>query len=369
MCRVGPARNDQIMSTALLDRPVKDPAPARLTPLPSAAAVAPAWVSPAAVAPVTVRPVTAGPAARKRWFLAGAVILLAAAVTVFGVELSQANLAAVLARVQPWQAAAAAGWIGLSLVAAAYNLTGFSAVRVPLWRSLQVQLAISGLRVFTPSAVSTPVVATRFLIRSGASASDALATAGAAQGVQLVATVAVVAGLAAVSGTSGGPGLPSAATAGAVALGLAVALAAAVLAGRRSERVRRALLEAKASAARLARHARRNPARALGGLLASAALTLTHILAFAACVAAAGGHLPVLTLAAIYLGAATAGSLLPTPGGIGGVEAALIAGLTAAGVPMPVATAATILSRLVAVWLPAIPGWWTAFRLRQAGLL
>jgi uncharacterized protein (TIRG00374 family) len=86
-------------------------------------------------------------------------------------------------------------------------------------------------------------------------------------------------------------------------------------------------------------------------------------------VAAAGGHLPVLTLAAIYLGAATAGSLLPTPGGIGGVEAALIAGLTAAGVSMPVATAATVLSRLVAVWLPAIPGWWTAFRLRRAGLL
>jgi uncharacterized membrane protein YbhN (UPF0104 family) len=51
------------------------------------------------------------------------------------------------------------------------------------------------------------------------------------------------------------------------------------------------------------------------------------------------------------------------------VEAALIAGLTAAGLSMPVATAATVLSRLVAVWLPAIPGWWTAFRLRQAGLL
>jgi uncharacterized membrane protein YbhN (UPF0104 family) len=294
--------------------------------------------------------------------------VLAAVATAVGVELSQANLAGVLARVQPWQAAAAAGWILLSLVAAAYNLTGFSAVRVPLWRSLQAQLAISGLRVFTPSAVSTPVVATRFLIRSGSSAGDALATAGAAQAAQLVATVAVVAGLAAVSGTSG-PGLPSPATVGAIALVLAVALATVLLAGRRSERVRRALLEARASAARLARHVRWHPARALGGLLASAALTLTHILAFAACVAAAGGHLPVLTLAAIYLGAATAGSLLPTPGGIGGVEAALIAGLTAAGVPMPVATAATVLSRLVAVWLPAIPGWWTAFRLRQAGLL
>jgi glycosyltransferase 2 family protein len=360
MCGAGPARNDQSMSTALLDRPVQDPATTALATAPLTAGLA-ALPGAASTAP-------AAPAARKRWARAGAVAVLATAAAAFGVELSQANLADVLARVQPWQATAAAGWIALSLVAAAYNLTGFSAVRVPLWRSLQAQLAISGLRVFTPSAVSTPVVATRFLIRSGSDPSDALATAGAAQAVQLVATFAVVAGLAAVSGASG-PGLPSPATAGMIALGLAVALAAALIAARRSERARRVLLEAKASTARLARHARSHPAQALGGLLASAALTLTHIMAFAACVTAAGGHLPVLTLAAIYLGAATAGSLLPTPGGIGGVEAALIAGLTAAGVSMPVATAATVLSRLVAVWLPAIPGWWAAIRLRKAGLL
>ena len=134
MCRAGPARNDQSMATALLDRPAQDPATALLTAgltaLPSAAAV----VAPAVVA-VT-------PAARKRWARAGAVTVLAAAAAAAGVELSQANLADVLARVQPWQAAAAAGWILLSLVAAAYNLTGFSAVRVPLWRSLQAQLAI-----------------------------------------------------------------------------------------------------------------------------------------------------------------------------------------------------------------------------------
>ena len=340
------------MATALLDRSVEDPAtvsvPAGLTAVPGGAAAA--------------------PAGRKRWGRAAAVTVLAGAAAAFGVELSNANLADVLARVQPWQAAAAAGWILLSLVAAAYNLTAFSAVRVPLWRSLQAQLAISGLRVFTPSAVSTPVVATRFLVRSGSSASDALATAGAAQTVQLVATFAVVAGLAAVTGASG-PGLPSPVTVGAIMLGLVVALAAALLAARRSERVRRVMLEARGSVARLARHARLHPAKTAGGVLASAALTLTHVLAFTACVAAAGGHLPVLTLAAIYLGAATAGSLLPTPGGIGAVEAVLIGGLTAAGLSMPVATAATVVSRLVAVWLPAIPGWWAALRLRRAGLL
>jgi uncharacterized membrane protein YbhN (UPF0104 family) len=127
--------------------------------------------------------------------------------------------------------------------------------------------------------------------------------------------------------------------------------------------------DVSASMARLIRHGRRHPAQNFGGVFAATALTLSHVLAFAAGVAAAGGHAWLLALAAVYLRAATAGSLLATPGGIDGVEATLIAGLTAAGVAVPVAAAATVLSRLVAVWLPAIPGWWALLRLRRAHLL
>jgi uncharacterized protein (TIRG00374 family) len=105
------------------------------------------------------------------------------------------------------------------------------------------------------------------------------------------------------------------------------------------------------------------------GVLASAALTLTHVLAFAACVAAAGGSVSLLTLAAVYLGAATAGSIIPMPGGIGPVEAALIGGLGAAGLALPIATAAALLSRLVSVWLPALPGVVALAMLRRRGLL
>jgi glycosyltransferase 2 family protein len=93
------------------------------------------------------------------------------------------------------------------------------------------------------------------------------------------------------------------------------------------------------------------------------------VLAFAACVSAAGGSLPLVTLAAVYLGAATAGSLVPAPGGIGPVEAALVAGLSAAGMPLPAATAAALLSRLVSVWLPAVPGLAAAGILRRRELL
>ncbi len=343
------------MTTALLERPRIDAAPARPVP--------------AAQPPIVpARPSRDVPPRRAHWprYVGGAVLVGVA--VLLGLELRNAHLGAVLAQARPWQLAAAVGWITLSLFAAAYNLTGFSAVRVPLRQSMLAQLAISGLRVVTPSAVSTPVVATRFLTRSGASLSDAMTTVGAAQGIQLIATAGVVAGLAAVSDTNP-PALPSGHT---LLIAAAVVLAVATVVGllaRRSSRVRRVTTEVRSSAVGLVHHARLHPGRVLGGVLASAALTLTHVLAFAACVAAAGGHVSVLTLAAVYLGAATAGTLLPTPGGIGGVEAALIAGLTAAGLSVPVATAATLLSRLVAVWLPAIPGWWAVLRLRRAQLL
>jgi uncharacterized membrane protein YbhN (UPF0104 family) len=319
------------------------------------------------------RPAAVADGRGSRWIRYGTGVAFALGAVLLGRELVGAHLGVELAHIRPWRLAAAVGWIALSLVAAAYNLAGFSAVRIPLRTSLLAQLAISGLRVVTPSAVSTPVVATRFLNRSGASLSDAMATVGAAQGVQLVTTAGVVAGLAAVSGASGSA-LPDARGWGVGGWGIGAAVVVAVLVvtfavARRSTRARHVVLEARGSARRLAAHARHSPGRVFTGVVASAALTLTHVLAFAACVSAAGGHLSLLSLAAIYLGGSAAGSLLPTPSGIGGVEAALIAGLTAAGLSVPIATAATLASRLISVWLPAIPGWWAVNRLRRAELL
>jgi uncharacterized protein (TIRG00374 family) len=48
---------------------------------------------------------------------------------------------------------------------------------------------------------------------------------------------------------------------------------------------------------------------------------------------------------------------VPTPGGVGGIEGALIAGLSAAGVAVALATPATLLFRLVTYWLRVPIGW------------
>jgi uncharacterized protein (TIRG00374 family) len=52
---------------------------------------------------------------------------------------------------------------------------------------------------------------------------------------------------------------------------------------------------------------------------------------------------------------------MPIPGGIGVTEGALIAGLTAAGIPPTVAFAAVMLYRMATFYLPPI---WGAFAFR-----
>ena len=350
LARVGPATPSRLASAGTLV--VRVPA---TTPVRSARPRA-----------ATVPARTRTPAWRRVATVAGG-LAVGAAIAMLALQLRDADLGATLAAVQPAGIALALGWFALSLLAAVFNLTGFSPLRLRLGPTMLAQLAVGGLRLVAPSAVSTPAVLVRYLIRSGAGVSDAATTVAVAQSAPLVATAGVVAGI----GLATGHGIALPSGRGAL-LGVAVLLVLALagwVAAVRSSRVRGGLRALWRSQVTLAAHARRHPGKVTVGVLASAALTLTHVLAFAACVHAAGGSVPLLTLAAVYLGAATAGSIVPTPGGVGPVEAAMIAGLASAGLALPVATAAALLSRLVSVWIPAVPGVVALTVLRRRQLL
>ena len=56
--------------------------------------------------------------------------------------------------------------------------------------------------------------------------------------------------------------------------------------------------------------------------------------------------------------------MAPVPGGMGVIEAGLIAGMTAAGVPQSEAVAATFTARLFTAYLPPIWGWFALRWLR-----
>ena len=75
------------------------------------------------------------------------------------------------------------------------------------------------------------------------------------------------------------------------------------------------------------------------------------------CLKGFGGSAPLSVLVLVNTAAALLGGIAPIPGGMGVVEAGLIAGLTAAGVPQQQAIAATFAYRLITAYLPPLWGW------------
>jgi len=104
-------------------------------------------------------------------------------------------------------------------------------------------------------------------------------------------------------------------------------------------------------------HALRNPGKLVLLLGGSAVLTLSYIVCLYLCTRALGGDLSLATVGAVYLLGAAVAAAAPTPGGLGALEAAVIAGLVAAGMPHTIAVPAVFLYRLATFWLPILPGW------------
>ena len=99
----------------------------------------------------------------------------------------------------------------------------------------------------------------------------------------------------------------------------------------------------------------------------SLTITLGYIFALAASVSAFGAGPAFTSIALVYLVGSVLSSAAPTPGGIGAVEATLIAGLTSAGMPSTVAVASVILFRVTTFWIPLVPGWGAFIALQRSG--
>ena len=97
-----------------------------------------------------------------------------------------------------------------------------------------------------------------------------------------------------------------------------------------------------------------NIALLLGG---SAVVTTGYILSMYFSTLAFGGDLAFAQVGAIYLAGSAIASAAPTPGGIGALEAAVIAGLVAAGMPNDIAVPSVFLFRFATFWIPILPGW------------
>ena len=92
---------------------------------------------------------------------------------------------------------------------------------------------------------------------------------------------------------------------------------------------------------------------------------LLVVMALSVSLRAFGDHLNLPTLYVVVFLAGIIGGISPSPGGMGVVEAAMILGLTAAGVSEADATAAVFIQRLFTSYLPPIWGWITLVWMRK----
>ncbi|OIK00401.1 hypothetical protein BIV25_07950 [Streptomyces sp. MUSC 14] len=250
---------------------------------------------------------------------------------------------------QGWMLLGATAALG-TWAASALAQQGAVVRRLPRARLVAAQFAASAANHLLPAGLGAGAVNVRFLMRCGlpaARSAGALAVKAATGAVVRLALIALLAP--ACPGLLRLPHLS--ATVLACALGAALLLAL-LLATPWWPRCRRALATVLADIRAL--HARPARAAALwGGSLAFAGL---HALVVVAVGQAVGLPLPPLQVALLYLAASSAAALLPTPGGLGSLDAALALALTLAGAPGAASASAVLGYRLLTVWLPLVPG-------------
>nr|WP_306970463.1 lysylphosphatidylglycerol synthase transmembrane domain-containing protein [Streptomyces afghaniensis] len=256
----------------------------------------------------------------------------------------------------PWLLAAS-GATCLTWVAASCTRQGAVVERLPRRRLLATQFAAGAANHLLPTGLGASAVNLRFMTVCGlplARSSAALALYLLAESVGRVALLGALL-VAFPDALRLGTLVPETAF-GPLLAGAGVVLVIAVAVLTLVRRVRSAVLSFLRTALGEARSVHTRPARALalwGGAFAFPALQAAVLVLVGR---AMGLDVPPAHMAVAYLAATVAVALVPTPGGIGSVEAALVMALVAAGGPAAVATAVVLAFRVITVWLPLLPG-------------
>jgi len=267
-----------------------------------------------------------------------------------------------------WQGVLSADWAWLPLiialsvatyVASAVAIMGAVPQRLPLWPTVLTQAASSFVNRVSPANVGGMALNARYLQRCGVETSAGVAAVGvnSVMGLAVHLAMMVVFFAWAGHGLSNAFKLPSGSKL-LLVLAVVVAIAGLVLATRPGRRLASGKLipGLRSAAASLLLVARR-PGKMIMLVAGSALVTLAYVGALVASVEAFGGGPGFILVGAVYMGAAALAAAAPTPGGLGAIEAALVAGLTGVGMSSGLAVSAVLLYRLATYWLPVAPGW------------
>jgi undecaprenyl-diphosphatase len=253
-------------------------------------------------------------------------------------------------------------WLGAAVVTgfggiffSAVSVVGSSRVRLPFWPTTAVQIAAAFTGRTTPGGVGFFGINLAFMERLGLRRSLAVGITVLNQAATgFVAFVVGVVGLfgAGMTGALGNLSIP---TGWPVLLGVVGGLfAVGLVLG--SPYGRRRLVRPVLDVARELLETLRYPVRAVqlcGGALG---YLVVSGLGVGACLAAITPNFSWVAVVTVFVVANTVGHLAPAPGGLGAVEAVMIAGLDAVGIAPTAAVTAVLTSRLLTYWVPVLPG-------------
>jgi uncharacterized protein (TIRG00374 family) len=257
-------------------------------------------------------------------------------------------------------------WALLGLAVSALTYVGAAAAlwacadgSVNFWKLSIAQVANTFAATTTPAGVGGLALSTRFLQKSGLSALRATASVAIQQSVQVIVHIFLLILFSTVAGASMDLKhfVPDATVLYLIA-GVALGIVGTFLFVPRLRRwlatdLRPRLKELAGDLLELAREPKRLGLIVLG----AAGTTLGAALALWASVEAFGGGATFVTCTVVTMVGGTLASAAPTPGGVGAVEAALIGGLAAFGVPAAVGVPSVLLYRVLTCWLPVFVGW------------
>jgi glycosyltransferase 2 family protein len=302
---------------------------------------------------------------RFRWrTVATAIALTVAAYLLIG-EISGVNVLGTLSEANPgWLALAVAG-SALTYLGAAIGIAAFIPQHLSIWRGYLVQLSTAFVGVAMPPTVGHVAVNARYLHREKVDEGTIAAAVTVSQLVNIVTTVLllIVLGVLTGSGLSKFKIAPGADVLIGVAAIVAVVIAVLAVPQTRKKVTSAVWPHLRQIGPRLL-EAVSHPLRLAIAVGANLLLTTAYAVALIAALRSVGAHPAILAAVVVFLAGNAVGSATPTPGGLGGVEAVMAAGLTAIGIPAHEAIPAVLLFRMATFWLP-IPVGWICFQVLQ----
>ena len=232
-----------------------------------------------------------------------------------------------------WWLAGAVVMSAFTYVAAGVGMMGGVTEDLPFVPTCEVALASSFVNRVTPANVGGMALNVRYMQKAGVPPAEAVTGVGLnvlAGGIVHIGLLAVFLAWAG-RGGAGGFSIPASSTL-LVGIVVVLGLVGIVLTTRWGRRIARAhvlppVRQSLTSIVTLAR----SPGRLAALFGGSVGVTLAYIAALACAVYAFDGGLGLAEVGAVYLGASLLAAAAPTPGGLGAMEAALVAGFTGVG--------------------------------------